>query len=349
MSATPLSAGRAAGRPSPPPAAERSSVSVRAGAIQGRFPVVQVIALVVLFEWGTYTDHRLRQPGRAYLLDARAGVVPGPRRRRADARRADRRDRLLGRRRSSRRALRRASAQLTGTRPLVVHRAALAACALLAVRWARSTAHLPPFAGRAAVVTLGMAAIVTGAVLVWTKAQATGTAPAVAPRLTSVPRAPRSGSTSRRSSSSGWSSRSCSASSCVARSAGRRLYATRLPTRVAAELALVRTRRVWVGAFACQRAARRAARACCSRATPARATPTLGRSVPVRGAGGGDRRRHGVRRPRRLLAHGAGGARADRAQHVLIGKGYSHGRPADHLRRPHPRRRVLLRAGPSRR
>jgi ribose transport system permease protein len=98
------------------------------------------------------------------------------------------------------------------------------------------------------VVTLGMASIITGALLVWTKAEATGTAPAFLSRLTSVS-----------SDTFGigvppvvvvWAVIAVLVGVSLSRTSwGRMLYQTG-SNAAAAELALVRTRRVWVGAFA---------------------------------------------------------------------------------------------------
>jgi len=97
------------------------------------------------------------------------------------------------------------------------------------------------------VVTLGMSSIVTGALLVWTKAMATGPAPAFLGRLTSV---------SSKTFGIGvpplvavWALFAILLGFVLRRTrAGRKLYATG-SNPVAAELSLIRTRWVWVVTF----------------------------------------------------------------------------------------------------
>lgn len=97
------------------------------------------------------------------------------------------------------------------------------------------------------VVTLGMSSLVTGALLVWTKGAATGAAPPFLMRLTSV-----GGSTFGLGVPSVvviWVVFAIVLSFALRRTrAGRRLYATGA-NPIAAELALVRTRRVWIVTF----------------------------------------------------------------------------------------------------
>jgi ribose transport system permease protein len=98
------------------------------------------------------------------------------------------------------------------------------------------------------VVTLGMASVVIGAVLVWTNGQLTGSAPAFLSRMTSV-----AGTTFGIGVPPVvivWALVAIVLGVILRRTlTGRRLYATGANPR-AAQLALVRTRSVWVGAFA---------------------------------------------------------------------------------------------------
>lgn len=126
---------------------------------------------------------------------------------------------------------------------------ALAVCVLLAVLVGAINGYVSHrFRVQPLVVTLGMASVVTGAVLVWTKAQATGTAPAFLTRFTSV-----TGTTFGIGIPPVvviWAVIAIVLGVILRRTiAGRRLYATG-SNPVAAELALVRTQRVWVGTFA---------------------------------------------------------------------------------------------------
>jgi ribose transport system permease protein len=97
------------------------------------------------------------------------------------------------------------------------------------------------------VVTIGMSSIVTGALLAWTKSAPAGTAPAFLGKLTSA-----GGSTF----GVGvppivviWAAIAVVVGLVLRRTvAGRHLYATGSNPR-AADLALVRTRQIWVGAF----------------------------------------------------------------------------------------------------
>lgn len=97
------------------------------------------------------------------------------------------------------------------------------------------------------VVTLGMSSLVTGGLLVWTKGAATGSAPAFLSRMTSV---------GGKTFGIGipplvliWVLFAIVLGFALSRTGvGRRLYATG-SNPVAAELALIRTRRVWVATF----------------------------------------------------------------------------------------------------
>jgi ribose transport system permease protein len=245
MSATPLQPAAPPVEPSPPPAPERRNVLVRAGAIQGRFPVVQVIALVVLFEWGTYTitDFATKQSVLSMLVAASFLGLAGAGQTLVV---------LIGGIDFSVPAVIAGASvvisQLTGTDHWSFI-PALAVCVLLAVLVGAINGYVSHrFRVQPLVVTLGMASVVTGAVLVWTKAQATGTAPAFLTRLTSV-----TGTTFGIGIPPVvviWVVIAIVLGVILRRTiAGRRLYATG-SNPVAAELALVRTQRVWVGTFA---------------------------------------------------------------------------------------------------
>ncbi|MFZ0380285.1 MAG: ABC transporter permease [Solirubrobacteraceae bacterium] len=245
MSATPLQPAAPPVEPSPPPASERRSVLVRAGAIQGRFPVVQVIALVVLFEWGTYTitDFATKQSVLSMLVAASFLGLAGAGQTLVV---------LIGGIDFSVPAVIAGASvvisQLTGTDHWSFI-PALAVCVLLAVLVGAINGYVSHrFRVQPLVVTLGMASVVTGAVLVWTKAQATGTAPAFLTRFTSV-----TGTTFGIGIPPVvviWAVIAIVLGVILRRTiAGRRLYATG-SNPVAAELALVRTQRVWVGTFA---------------------------------------------------------------------------------------------------
>jgi ribose transport system permease protein len=98
------------------------------------------------------------------------------------------------------------------------------------------------------IVTLAMGSVITGGVMVWTNAETTGSPPAFLTRLTSV-----TGSTFGVSIPPVvviWAVVAIVLGIALRRTiAGRRMYATG-SNPVAAELALVRTRRVWIGAYA---------------------------------------------------------------------------------------------------
>jgi ribose transport system permease protein len=98
------------------------------------------------------------------------------------------------------------------------------------------------------VVTLGMSSFITGALLVWTNGEATGSAPGFLTRLTSV-----SGTTFGIGTPGVvviWAIVAVILGVGLRRTvAGRRLYATGA-NPVAAELSLIRTRRVWTMTFA---------------------------------------------------------------------------------------------------
>jgi len=224
---------------------DRPPLKARVGNLQRRFPLFQLMAVVVLFEWGTWTitDFATKQSVFSMLVAASFLGLAGAGQTIVV---------LIGGIDFSIPAFISAGAivmsELTGTNgwgfvPALVLIVVLA-LALGAVNG--YIAHR--FRVQPLVVTLGMASIVTGAVLVWTKAQPTGSPPAFLGRLSSV---------------TGtifgigippiviiWAVVAILAGVVLRRTlTGRRVYATGA-NPVAAELALVPTRRIWVGTYA---------------------------------------------------------------------------------------------------
>lgn len=227
------------------PTGDRTSAWVRLGALQRRFGLVQLIALVLLFEWGTFTviDFATKQSVYAMLITASFLGLAGAGQTLVV---------LMGGIDFSIPAFIVAGAigvsELCGSHgwPVVLALVVIlvAAAALGAVNgYVSHRFRVQPL-----VVTLGMASIVTGAMLVWTGAQATGAPPAFLTRLTSV-----TGSTF----GIGippivviWAVVAAGLGVMLRRTvAGRHLYATGA-NPVAADLALVRTRHVWTAGFA---------------------------------------------------------------------------------------------------
>ena len=232
-------------QPARPAPQDRQSLKVRLGALQRRFGLVQLIALVLLFEWGTFTvtDFVTQQSVYAMLITASFLGLAGAGQTIVV---------LMGGIDFSIPAFIAGGAiavsELTGSHgwPLLPALAVilLASFGLGAINgYVAHRFHVQPL-----VVTLGMASIVTGAMLVWTGAQATGSPPALLTKLTSV-----TGETF----GIGippivviWALVAAIIGLVLRRTvAGRRLYATG-SNPVAAELALVRTRLVWVAGFA---------------------------------------------------------------------------------------------------
>lgn len=246
MSATPLEQPQVPPAPSPAaPPPERASALGRIRAAQRRLPLLQLLALVALFEWGTWTitDFATRQSVLSMLVAAAFLGLAGAGQTLVV---------LVGGIDFSIPAFISGSSiaisQLTsgshwGFGP------ALALCvagALLLGAVNGYVAHR--FRVQPLVVTLGMASVVTGIVLVWTKSQQTGSAPAFLTGLSSV---------TGRTFGIGvppvvaiWLLVAIVLGIGLRQTvAGRRLYAAGA-NPVAAELALVRTRRVWVGVYA---------------------------------------------------------------------------------------------------
>jgi ribose transport system permease protein len=226
-------------------AADRVSVWGRAAAVQRRLPVVQVIALVVLFEWGTWTitDFATKQSVLSMLVVAAFLGLAGAGQTLVV---------LVGGIDFSVPAFISGASviisQLTGTDhwPFVP---ALVVCVVLAIALGAANGYIAHrFRVQPLVVTLGMASVVTGAVLVWTKAQATGSAPAFLTKMTSV-----TGTTFGIGVPPVvivWAVIAVIVGIVLRRTiVGRRLYATGA-NPAAAELAMVRTRRVWAATYA---------------------------------------------------------------------------------------------------
>ncbi len=225
--------------------ADRPSAWVRLGSLQRRFQLFQIIALVALFEWGTWTvtDFATKQSIYSMLVAASLLGLAGAGQTIVV---------LVGGIDFSIPAFISLGAvlmsELTGTHgwafvPALVVIIVIALVLGSLNGYISHRFRVPPL-----VVTLGMASIITGGLLVWSNGQQTGSPPAFLARLTSL-----SGTTF------GIGIPAVVIIGAVVAVvlgvvlrrtlAGRHLYATG-SNPVAAELALVRTRRVWVGAFA---------------------------------------------------------------------------------------------------
>ncbi len=235
----------ALGAEAPPDGADRPSPWVRLGAIQRRFQVVQILALVVLFQWGTWTvtDFATKQSIYSMLVTASFLGLAGAGQTIVV---------LVGGIDLSIPAFISLGAvlmsQLTGTDGWAFVPALLViiVIALLLGGLNGYISHrflVPPL-----VVTLGMASIITGGLLVWTGGQQTGSPPTFLGSLSSV-----TGTTFGIGIPPVviiWAVVAIVLGVVLRRTlAGRHVYATGA-NPVAAELALVRTRRVWAGAFA---------------------------------------------------------------------------------------------------
>jgi ribose transport system permease protein len=226
-------------------ARHRVSLWSRAAAVQRRVPVAQVIALVALFEWGTWTitDFATRPSILSMLVAASFLGLAGAGQTLVV---------LVGGIDFSVPAFISGGSvvisQLTGSDHWGFV-PALIVCFAMAVVLGGANGYISHrFRVQPLVVTLGMASVVTGAVLVWTKAQATGSAPAFLTRMTSV-----TGTTFGIGVPPVvivWALIAIVIGIVLRMTiVGRRLYATGA-NPVAAELALVRTRRVWVATYA---------------------------------------------------------------------------------------------------
>ena len=228
-----------------PPQEGSSSAWVRLAGLQRRFGFFQLLALVALFEWGTWTvtDFATGSSIRSMLVAAAFLGLAGASQTLVV---------LVGGIDFSIPAFISGGAilisQLTGSDGWGVA-PAVGLIVVLALAFGAANGYLSHrFAIQPLVVTLGMSSLITGGLLVWTKGEATGTAPGFLTRLTSV---------SGKTFGLGippvvviWAVLAVILGMALRRTvAGRRLYATG-SNPVAAELALVRTRRVWTATFA---------------------------------------------------------------------------------------------------
>ncbi|MFZ0040698.1 MAG: ABC transporter permease [Solirubrobacteraceae bacterium] len=228
-----------------PARAEKPSLWVRAGTIQRRFQLVQIIALVALFEWGTWTvtDFATKQSIYSMLVTASFLGLAGAGQTIVV---------LVGGIDFSIPAFIALGSMLISQLVGTYHWAFLPALVLIiaialllggANGYISHRFRVPPL-----VVTLGMASIIIGGLLVWTKGEQTGSAPGFLARLSSL-----TGTTFGIGIPPVliiWVVVAVVLGVVLRRTlAGRHLYATG-SNPVAAELALVRTRRVWLGTFA---------------------------------------------------------------------------------------------------
>jgi ribose transport system permease protein len=223
----------------------RHPLALRVAALQGRLPLLQLVALVVLFEYGVFTVTDFATEGSikamlvaaAFLGLAAAGqtlVI------------------LVGGIDFSIPAFIAGGAiltsELTGSKGWSFAAALTLVLVLALVLGAVNGYVSHRFRVQPLVVTLGMASIVTGGLLVWTEAQPTGSAPTFLSRMTSV-----TGTTFGIGVPPVvvvWAMVAIVLGVVLRRTiAGRRLYATGANPG-AADLALVRTRQVWTGTFA---------------------------------------------------------------------------------------------------
>jgi len=236
---------RTADRLPDPAAGGRAGWWVRAGAVQRRYQVFQILALVLLFEWGTYTvtDFATKQSILAMLVAASFLGLAGAGQTIVV---------LVGGIDFSIPAFISGGAilisQLTGTDHWGVVPALVLIIVLGLALGAVNGYVSHRFAVQPLVVTLAMASLITGGLLVWTKGAATGSAPAFLSRLTAV-----NGTTFGIGVPPVvfiWALVAVILGVGLRHTlAGRKLYATGA-NPVAAELSLVKTRRVWIGAFA---------------------------------------------------------------------------------------------------
>lgn len=224
---------------------EKPSPWIRLGAIQRRFQVVQILALVALFVWGTWTvtDFATKQSVYSMLITASFLGLAGAGQTIVV---------LVGGIDLSIPAFISLGAIVISDLPGLYHWAfvpALVVISLLSVLLGGVNGYIshrfrvPPL-----VVTLGMASIITGGLLVWTNGKPSGTPPGFLTNLTSV-----TGTTFGIGFPPVviiWAVVAVVLGVILRRTlAGRHVYATG-SNPIAADLALVRTRRVWVAAFA---------------------------------------------------------------------------------------------------
>jgi len=218
---------------------------VRVGAVQRRYQLAQILALVALFEWGTWTitDFATKQSVLSMLVAASFLGLAGAGQTIVV---------LVGGIDFSIPAFISGGAiivtNLTSSDHWAFVPALLVVIVFAVVLGAANGYVAHRFAVPPLVVTLGMASLITGALLIWTNSAPTGGAPAFLTRLTSVS-----------STTFGigvppvvviWAVVAVILGVGLRRTiAGRKLYATGA-NPVAAELSLVKTRRVWTGAYA---------------------------------------------------------------------------------------------------
>ncbi len=222
-----------------------ASVLEHASALHRRFPVLQLILLVVLFEWGTWTiaDFATTQSIKSMLISAAFLGLAGAGQTLVV---------LIGGIDFSIPAVISGASivisQLTGSEHWSFV-PSLLLCLTLGVSAGIANGYIAHrFRVQPLIVTLATGSIITGAVLVWTGGQAAGTAPAFLTRLTSV-----TSSTLEMSIPpvvAIWVIVALVLGVALRRTVGgRHLYATGA-NPLAAELALVPTRRVWVVVYA---------------------------------------------------------------------------------------------------
>ncbi|MBV9417395.1 MAG: ABC transporter permease [Solirubrobacterales bacterium] len=224
---------------------EKQSPWMRLVAIQRRFQVVQILALVALFEWGTWTvtDFATKQSVYSMLITASFLGLAGAGQTIVV---------LVGGIDLSIPAFISLGAIVISDLPGLYHWAFVPALVVIIVvsvllggvnGYISHRFRVPPL-----VVTLGMASIITGALLVWTNGKPSGTPPGFLTNLTSV-----TGTTFGIGFPPVviiWAVVAVVLGVILRRTlAGRHVYATGA-NPIAADLALVNTRRVWVGAFA---------------------------------------------------------------------------------------------------
>jgi ribose transport system permease protein len=224
---------------------DKPSAWARAGAVQRRFQVVQILALVALFEWGTWTvtDFATKQSVYAMLITASFLGVAGAGQTIVV---------LVGGIDLSIPAFISLGSIVISDLTGLYHWSFVPALVVIIVvsvllggvnGYISHRFLIPPL-----VVTLGMASIITGALLVWTNGKPSGSPPAFVTNLSLV-----GGSTFGIGIPPVvfiWVVLAVVLGLMLRRTlAGRHLYATGA-NAMAADLALVRTRRVWVGAFA---------------------------------------------------------------------------------------------------
>jgi ribose transport system permease protein len=224
---------------------ERPTAWSRLIVAQRRFQLFQILALVVLFEWGTWTvtDFATKSSVISMLVAASFLGLAGAGQTLVV---------LVGGIDFSVPAFIAGGAilvsQLTGSDGWSVVPAIVLIVVLSLLLGAVNGYVSHRFRVPSLVVTLGMSSLIIGGLLVWTEGAATGSAPSFLSRLTSV-----SGTTFGIGIPGVvviWAVVAIIIGVGLRRTvAGRRLYATGA-NPVAAELALVRTRRVWTATFA---------------------------------------------------------------------------------------------------